>query len=128
MIATNIAETSLTIAGISVVVDSGFERCMSYQVQSGVGKLHTQPISEANAIQRAGRAGRLSEGTCYRLWSAEKRLAKQASAEITRSDLSALVLEMASWGVNDPVQLTFITQPPIHNIESAKKFCKYLLK
>ncbi|MEH6452819.1 MAG: ATP-dependent helicase HrpB [Psychromonas sp.] len=120
VISTNIAETSLTIAGISVVVDSGFERSMCYQVQSGVGKLQSQPISEANAIQRAGRAGRLSAGTCYRLWSAEKRLAKQGTAEITRSDLSSLVLEMANWGVNDPQQLTFITQPPIRNIESAK--------
>jgi len=93
-------------------------------VQSGVGKLHSQPISEASAIQRAGRAGRLSKGTCYRMWSAEKRLAKQASAEITRSDLSALVLEMANWGVNDPLQLTFITQPPMRHIESAKMLLK----
>ncbi|WP_372881912.1 ATP-dependent helicase HrpB [Psychromonas sp.] len=124
VIATNIAETSLTIEGITVVVDSGFERCLSFQAQSGVGKLQTQSISEANATQRAGRAGRLSHGTCYRLWSQEKRLAKQAKPEIERTDLTALVLEMLNWGVSDPQALTFITQPPKRQIHTAMELLK----
>ncbi len=124
VIATNIAETSLTIEGITVVVDSGFERCLTFQAQSGVGKLHTQSISEANATQRAGRAGRLSHGTCYRLWSQEKRLAKQAKPEIERTDLTALLLEMLNWGVSDPQHLTFITQPPERQILTALELLK----
>ncbi len=120
VIATNIAETSLTIEGISVVVDSGFERCMSYQPQSGIGKLQTQRISEANATQRAGRAGRLSAGCCYRLWSPETRLNKQISPEINRSDLTSLVLELLNWGVSSPADLSFITQPPARHVETAK--------
>lgn len=124
VIATNIAETSLTIEGISIVVDSGYERCMSYQAQSGIGKLHAQRISDASATQRAGRAGRLSAGHCYRLWSEETRLTKQASPEITRSELTSLVLEVLNWGVNDVSDLSFITPPPQRHIESAKSLLK----
>lgn len=120
VIATNIAETSLTIEGISVVVDSGFERSMSYQAQSGIGKLQTQRISAASATQRAGRAGRLSAGHCYRLWSAESRLNQHSEPEIKRSELTSLMLELLSWGVNSPLELDFITQPPQINIDTAK--------
>jgi len=119
VIATNIAETSLTIEGISVVVDSGFERSMSYQAQSGVGKLQTQRISEASAVQRAGRAGRLSAGHCYRLWSAEARLSQQSEPEIKRSELTSLMLELLNWGVASPQELSFITQPPQAHVDSA---------
>ena len=124
VIATNIAETSLTIDGISVVVDSGFERCMTYQAQSGIGKLQSQRISTASATQRAGRAGRLSAGSCYRLWSAETRLSRQISPEISRSDLTSLVLELLNWGVSDPDDLSFVTQPPVRHIETAKSLLK----
>jgi len=120
VIATNIAETSLTIDGISVVVDSGFERSMSYQAQSGIGKLHTQRISEASATQRAGRAGRLSAGSCYRLWSSETRLNIQSEPEIKRSELTSLMLELLNWGVSCPQAVTFINQPPQIHIETAK--------
>ena len=119
VIATNIAETSLTIEGISVVIDSGFERSMNYQAQSGIGKLQTQRISEASATQRAGRAGRLSAGHCYRLWSAEARLSPQSEPEIKRSELTSLMLELLNWGVSGPQALTFITQPPQANIDTA---------
>ncbi|MEI6898075.1 MAG: ATP-dependent helicase HrpB [Psychromonas sp.] len=119
VIATNIAETSLTIKGISVVVDSGFERRMSFQAGSGIGKLQTLRISEASAIQRAGRAGRLSAGHCYRLWSAEVRLSPQSEPEIKRSELTSLMLELLNWGVASPQQLDFITQPPQAHIDSA---------
>jgi ATP-dependent helicase HrpB len=124
VIATNIAETSLTIDGISVVVDSGFERCMSYQAQSGIGKLLTQRISEASATQRAGRAGRLTPGNCYRLWSAETRLSRQSAPEICRSELTSLVLELANWGVVDAHELLFVTQPPARHIETARALLK----
>lgn len=124
VIATNIAETSLTIDGISVVVDSGFERSVSYQAQSGVAKLQLQRISEANATQRAGRAGRLSAGCCYRLWSPERRLNKQITAEITRSDLTSLLLEVMHWGVNSPADLPFITQPPQRHVDAAESLLK----
>ncbi|MCP5079984.1 MAG: ATP-dependent helicase HrpB [Psychromonas sp.] len=120
VIATNIAETSLTIEGIRVVVDSGFERSMSYQAQSGIGKLQTQRISQASATQRAGRAGRLSAGYCYRLWSAEARLSQQSEPEIKRSELTSLMLELLNWGVSSPKELSFITQPPQAHIETAK--------
>ena len=119
VIATNIAETSLTIEGISVVVDSGFERSMSYQAQSGIGKLQTQRISEASATQRAGRAGRLSAGHCYRLWSSEARLSQQSEPEIKRSELTSLMLEILNWGVSSPQELSFITQPPQAHVDSA---------
>ncbi|WP_413700226.1 ATP-dependent helicase HrpB [Psychromonas sp. KJ10-10] len=120
VIATNIAETSLTIEGITVVVDSGFERAMSYQAQSGIGKLQTQRISEASATQRAGRAGRLSAGVCYRLWSQESRLVAQSEPEIKRAELTALMLELLNWGVDCPSAMQFITQPPQAHIDSAK--------
>jgi len=121
VIATNIAETSLTIEGISVVVDSGLERSMNYQAQSGIGKLQTQRISEASATQRAGRAGRLKAGYCYRLWPAETRLNPQSEPEIKRSELTALMLELLNWGVASPQELSFMTQPPQAHIDSAKQ-------
>ena len=119
VIATNIAETSLTIEGITVVVDSGFERSMSYQAQSGIGKLQSQRISAASATQRAGRAGRLSAGHCYRLWSTETRLSEQATPEINRSDLTALMLELLNWGVTHPRDLQFVNQPPQRHVDTA---------
>ena len=120
VIATNIAETSLTIEGISIVVDSGFERSMNYQAQAGISKLLTQRISEASATQRAGRAGRLSAGYCYRLWSSEARLKQQSEPEIKRSELTSLMLELLNWGVHSPQEMTFISQPPQAHVDSAK--------
>lgn len=119
VIATNIAETSLTIEGITVVVDSGFERVMNYQSRSGVGKLQTQRISIASATQRAGRAGRLKAGFCYRLWSADTPLNKQSLPEIQRSDLTSLLLEILNWGVSCADELAFITQPPAQHLQAA---------
>ena len=119
-LATNIAETSLTIEGITVVVDSGFERSMQFQGQSGIGKLQLQQISEASATQRAGRAGRLSEGCCYRLWSKETNLNKQSQPEILRCDLSGFLLEIAHWGANSPKDLPFTTLPSDKNTAAAR--------
>ncbi|MFT2091772.1 ATP-dependent helicase HrpB [Paraglaciecola sp. 2405UD69-4] len=100
ILATNIAETSLTIEGIEVVVDSGVEKKAVFQLSRGITHLQNQNISQASATQRAGRAGRLTAGTCYRLWSKEHhdRLPKQSTPEILISDMSQFILETAIWG------------------------------
>ena len=126
VVSTNIAETSLTIDGITVVVDSGIERSFQFQAQTGIGKLKDQQISEASAVQRAGRAGRLSPGTCYRLWSKEKRLIAQNEVPILNSELTSLLLEVSAWGVTDIHQLPFLTQPNKRNIQVGKKLLQSL--
>jgi len=102
VLATNIAETSLTIEGIEVVVDSGVEKKAIFQLNRGITHLQSQKISQASATQRAGRAGRLTAGTCYRLWSKDQhsRLAKQITPEIMHSEMSSFILESAIWGSN----------------------------
>jgi len=128
VLATNIAETSITIEGISCVIDSGLERMLDYSPASGMNRLNTQLISQDSAEQRSGRAGRLSVGICYRLWTAEQqpRLLKHASAEILNSDLSSLVLELANWGVTDVNELQWMDLPPISATEQAKTLLQQL--
>jgi ATP-dependent helicase HrpB len=112
ILATNIAETSLTIHGIEVVIDSGMEKSAVYQLTKGIQHLQSQRISQASAIQRAGRAGRLGPGTCYRMWSAEQqeRLAKQGTPDILLSDMAPFILEMKVWGGNIS-ELALLEQP-----------------
>jgi ATP-dependent helicase HrpB len=112
VLATNIAETSLTIEGIEVVIDSGVEKKAIFDLRRGITQLTTQKISQASATQRAGRAGRVMAGTCYRLWSKELhgRLAQQSMPEILQSDVSDLVLEAAIWGA-PMADLALIDQP-----------------
>ncbi|MFT6953321.1 MAG: ATP-dependent helicase HrpB [Glaciecola sp.] len=112
VLATNIAETSLTIEGIEVVIDSGIEKKAVFDLRRGITQLTTQKISQASATQRAGRAGRVMAGTCYRLWSKELhgRLAQQSTPEILQSDVSDLVLEAAIWGA-PMADLALIDQP-----------------
>ena len=100
VLATNIAETSLTIDGVRVVVDAGLERRSVFDPVSGMSRLETQRISRASAEQRAGRAGRTAPGVCYRLWSesAERSLAAYAAPEIAVADLAPLALDLAAWG------------------------------
>lgn len=100
VLATNIAETSLTIEGISVVIDSGYQRSANFNLRNGITKLTTTRISQAAATQRAGRAGRTQAGTCYRLWLAENQhtLVEHDKPEILTSDISALLLETLAWG------------------------------
>jgi ATP-dependent helicase HrpB len=121
VIATSIAETSLTIEGIKVVVDCGFGRVSKFDPKSGLSRLETIMISRDSADQRAGRAGRLSPGTCYRLWSkpVHARLAAHRTPEILEADLASLVLDMAQWGVQDISTLTWLTPPPKHGVELA---------
>lgn len=113
VLATNIAETSLTIDGVRVVVDAGLARVPRFDPGSGMTRLDTQRISRASATQRAGRAGRLERGVCYRLWSEAQhdQLAAHGSAEILQADLAGLALQLARWGVT-PDQLRWLDQPP----------------
>lgn len=114
VLATSIAETSLTIEGIKIVVDSGFGRTSRFDPKSGLSRLETVQISKDSADQRAGRAGRLSPGTCYRMWSkaTNEKLAEHRTPEILEVDLASLVLDMAQWGIIDISQLTWLTPPP----------------
>ncbi|MBC9249303.1 ATP-dependent helicase HrpB [Pseudomonas alcaligenes] len=113
VLATNIAETSLTIDGVRVVVDAGLARVPRFDPASGMTRLDTQRISRASATQRAGRAGRLQPGVCYRLWSEaqHEQLAAYGSAEILQADLAGLALQLARWGVA-PAELAFLDAPP----------------
>jgi ATP-dependent helicase HrpB len=113
VLATNIAETSLTINGVRVVIDAGLARVPRFDPGSGMARLDTQRISKASATQRAGRAGRLEPGVCYRLWSQDQheQLAAYASAEILSADLAGLALQLGRWGVT-PGQLVWLDVPP----------------
>lgn len=119
--ATNIAETSLTIEGITTVIDSGLEKTLVYDPASGMTRLQTQFISRASADQRAGRAGRTQSGQCYRLWSQEQHRTLNAfqPEEILTADLTGLRMELAEWGATDVDTLHWLTPPPKANVESA---------
>lgn len=114
MLATPIAETSLTIEGIGIVVDAGWTRVPRFDPRSGLTRLETARIAADAAEQRAGRAGRLGPGVCYRLWSeaTQNRLRPRRNPEILDADLAPLALELAQWGVNDPLALAWLDPPP----------------
>jgi ATP-dependent helicase HrpB len=122
VLATNIAETSLTIEGVSAVVDCGLTRRQRYDPASGMNRLITVPVSKAAAEQRKGRAGRLGPGVCYRLYSrhAFQSLVPFTPPEMLVSDLSSLVLEIAAWGVKDPATLSWLDPPPAAACAAAK--------
>jgi ATP-dependent helicase HrpB len=128
VLATNIAETSLTIEGIRVVVDSGLERRAVFDPVTGMGRLETARISRASAEQRQGRAGRLEAGVCYRAWSegAQRSLAPFATPEILQTDLAGLALELAAWGANDAATLTWLDPPPAATLGSARALLRRL--
>lgn len=114
VLATAIAETSLTIEGVRVVVDSGVMRVPRFEPRSGMTRLTTVRVSRASAEQRCGRAGRLEPGVCFRLWSESEHKALQpfTAPEILDTDLAPLVLELAQWGVRDAQQLSWLDPPP----------------
>ncbi|MFK4764331.1 ATP-dependent helicase HrpB [Desulfobaculum sp. SPO524] len=128
VLATSIAETSLTIEGIRVVIDAGYARVPRFDPGSGMTRLTTERVSTASADQRRGRAGRLGPGLCYRLWSAgEDRLLKPFPApEIQEADLAPLVLELAQWGVRDAADLKWLDLPPQRNMEQAREVLQSL--
>ena len=114
VLATAIAETSLTIEGIRVVVDSGQSRIPRFDPQSGMTRLFTEPVSLAGATQRQGRAGRLEPGICYRLWdkAGEGAFRQFSQPEIVDADLAPLALDLVNWGIHDPASLIWLPPPP----------------
>ena len=126
VLASAIAETSLTIEGIRIVIDSGLMRLPRFDPNTGLTQLMTLPVSQASAEQRCGRAGRLQEGVCYRLWSQGTHLLAQTSAEILDADLAPLLLELAQWGVTDVNVLRWIDPPPAPHVAQAKSLLQQL--
>lgn len=125
VLATNIAETSLTIEGIRLVVDSGLERVARFDVKNGLTRLMTQRISQASMVQRAGRAGRLEPGICWHLF-AKDRAAEYSEPEILNSDLCSLWLELLNWGCQDAAQLSWLDQPPQTALDVARDLLRRL--
>jgi ATP-dependent helicase HrpB len=122
VLATSIAETSITIEGVRVVVDSGLARVPRFEPDAGVTRLETVRVSSAAADQRRGRAGRTGPGICYRLWDERqtRSLAAFAEPEIRSADLASLLLDCAEWGATDPRSLTWIDPPPAAAIDAAR--------
>jgi len=122
ILATSIAETSLTIEGVRVVIDGGFARVPRFVPRTGFTTLETVPVARAAADQRRGRAGRLAPGTCYRLWTEaeQHQLPAHRPPEIHTADLSGLVLELALWGTSDPASLRWLDVPPAAAVAQAR--------
>ena len=123
VLATSIAETSLTIEGIKTVIDSGYARIPRFDARSGLTKLETVKVTKDAADQRSGRAGRLSAGTCYRLWSegSHLHLNSNRKPEILEADLSSLMLELSQWGIKKMEELPWLTMPPAGAQAQAKE-------
>ena len=123
VLATSIAETSLTIEGITTVVDSGYARVPRFDPRSGLTRLETVRVTKDAADQRAGRAGRLGPGVCYRLWSeaTHHMLHSSRQPEILEADLASLMLELANWGIQNLNELTWITAPPEGAVKQARE-------
>ena len=124
VLATNVAESSVTLPGVRVVIDAGLAREPRYDPNSGFSRLETVAISQASADQRAGRAGRVAEGWCYRLWPESQRLDPQRRAEIAQIELSGLALELAGWGVAS--SLRFVETPPPGALAAARELLQRL--
>jgi ATP-dependent helicase HrpB len=128
VLATPIAETSLTIEGVQAVVDSGWMRVPRFDPQSGMTRLATIRVSQASAEQRRGRAGRLGPGTCYRLWTraTQQRLIDHSPPEILEADLAPMALELAAWGVQNPASLAWLDPPPEAAHAQARDLLRHL--
>ena len=123
ILATNIAQTSLTVEGVTTVVDGGLVRAARFDLGAGANVLETRKVSRASAEQRTGRAGRLGPGTAYRLWSQEQhgRLVAHDMPELLGADLSRFALELAGWGIADPAALRLLDPPPSANWSYARE-------
>jgi ATP-dependent helicase HrpB len=128
ILSTAIAETSLTIEGVRIVIDSGLSRVSRFDPNSAMSRLDTVRITQAGATQRAGRAGRTAPGVCYRIWTeAETRgLLPYPAPEILEADLAPLALELALWGAGDPQALSFQDPPPESNLAAARDLLQRL--
>ncbi len=128
VLATSLAETSLTIEGVNIVVDCGFSRVPKFDTRSGLTRLETIRVTKDSADQRAGRAGRLGPGICYRLWTEgfNHHLVPHRSAEILDADLASLVLELSNWGTEKINSLTWLSTPPAGTVMQAKELLEQL--
>jgi ATP-dependent helicase HrpB len=128
VLATSIAETSLTIEGVRIVVDSGMARVPRYEPDIGLTRLETVRAARAAVDQRRGRAGRTEPGVCYRLWDEPQTasLAAYTQPEILSADLSSLLLDLAQWGVSDPATLAFLDPPPAPALKEARSLLREL--
>ncbi|WNS45507.1 ATP-dependent helicase HrpB [Paenibacillus sp. MMS20-IR301] len=128
VLATSIAETSLTIEGVRTVIDTGLRRTQVFSPRTGMPRLTTVPVSKASADQRRGRAGRTAPGVCYRLWSREEheRLPDDNVPEIMETDLAQLALELALWGVREPGALAWLDTPPAAPYAQAAELLRQL--
>ncbi len=128
VLATSIAETSLTIEGVRAVIDSGFSRVPRFDARTGLTRLETMRVTRDSADQRAGRAGRLGPGVCHRLWSeqTQARLIAMRKPDILEADLASLRLELAQWGVRDAHELRWITPPPASALRQAGELLEEL--
>jgi ATP-dependent helicase HrpB len=128
VLSTDIAESSLTVEGVRIVIDAGQTRSPRFDPRTGMTRLRTVPISKASADQRTGRAGRTAPGVAYRLWSKMEQAARPAhiEPEITAVDLAGLALELAAWGVADPAKLTWLDEPPAPAWQEARSLLELL--
>ncbi|WP_068619098.1 ATP-dependent helicase HrpB [Paenibacillus tuaregi] len=126
VLATSIAESSLTVEGVRVVIDSGLRRTEQFSARTGMGRLVTVRAARDSADQRRGRAGRTAPGVCYRLWTEpeDKQLAGKTAPEILEADLSSVALELAVWGVKEPAELSWLDEPG----EAAFNYARQLLE
>lgn len=128
VLATSIAETSLTIEGIRVVIDTGWMRVPRFDPRTGLTRLETIRVTQDSADQRRGRAGRTEPGICYRLWTEQEhqRLSPRRPPEILEADLAPLLLDLALWGARDPSELLWLTPPPPGAVSQAKELLSRL--
>jgi ATP-dependent helicase HrpB len=128
VLATAIAETSLTVEGVRVVIDSGLSRVPRFSPRTGMTRLETVPVSRASADQRRGRAGRVAPGAAYRLWTEQedRGLVPRTTPEILEADLAPLALELAAWGVTDPLELRWLDPPPAAALAQARELLAQL--
>jgi ATP-dependent helicase HrpB len=126
ILSTNVAESSLTIPGVDAVIDTGLVKLSRFDPNSGFDQLVTMPVSQASATQRAGRAGRLTEGYCWRLWSKNNKLKPHLAPEIMRCDLASLVLKIKDWGAPDCQSLALLDQPNAGSINQAESLLQLL--
>ncbi|GMK48242.1 ATP-dependent helicase HrpB [Paenibacillus glycanilyticus] len=128
VLATSIAESSLTVEGIRIVVDCGLMRVPKFSPRTGMTRLETVPVSQASADQRRGRAGRLAPGVCYRLWTEQEHpyLPPHNAPELLEADLAPLALELSAWGADDPGELMWLDAPPQAAYRQALELLKLL--
>lgn len=128
VLATSIAESSLTVEGVRIVIDAGLMRVPRFSPRTGMTRLETIPVSRASADQRRGRAGRTAPGVCYRLWTEQddRNLEPRSVPEIAEADLAPLALELAQWGVTDPAELCWLDPPPAAAFSQARELLRSL--